>query len=77
MNQVEKDAKRIIELKPCPFCGGTAALFSDCNGREAYAMCIECLARSATFTAIALESNTDSLLKYHYRRASEAWNRRV
>lgn len=55
------------ELKPCPFCGGKATIFSV----EYWCMveCTECGARSKNFAAF---STTEA-----EQQAKKFWNRRV
>lgn len=51
------------QLKPCPFCGGTADYFDmEDNGRRFYAQCTRCGAMTLSETWAS--------------RAGEAWNRR-
>lgn len=57
-----------IKLKPCPFCGGEAALINTMAfGKSCKSvMCIKCKATVNNFAGDMQEE-----------RASEAWNRRV
>lgn len=57
------------ELKPCPFCGGSA-VEADCNvTKEAWVECIECKASSAR-----IKISLDYCAK---DKAFEFWNKRV
>ena len=59
------------ELKPCPFCGGNAALYVAPNkGVEAF--CYSCNARSGT--KYTTENRSFSVA---VQSAIEAWNRRT
>lgn len=49
------------ELKPCPFCGGSASVAN--NGTLYYAKCDECC--------------TEGAKMYGFYNATEAWNRRA
>ena len=58
------------ELKPCPFCGGSAEIETDwdltCDGYEPigyYVVCDECMNQTATY-----KDEEDAI---------EAWNRRI
>ena len=64
----------MMELKPCPFCGGEAILvpFSNCSGEIA---CIgDCHFESAKFWDNMLGHEAE---KKWSEKAIEAWNRRV
>ena len=54
------------QLKPCPFCGGEAKLYTD---PWSTVMCHKCKAMSAYFLHKADYCSVD--------KAIEAWNRRV
>lgn len=65
------------ELKPCPFCGGSAGVreaFSVVPGKKLarYVRCDECGAHSDTFY-VYTGSNPDAVVK----KAVKAWNRRM
>lgn len=65
----------MIELKPCPFCGGEAKIYSATTSGypkypKAHCYCERCHASSAAFTDT--EQNGTHILN-----ASEAWNRRA
>lgn len=53
------------EIKPCPFCGGEAAV--ECSGGAFAIVCRSCGCRTATRT---------KGWKPSYEEAAEAWNRR-
>ena len=58
------------KLKPCPFCGGEAALHKIAFFKhEAYVRCKTCGVRTLEFSSATME---DAKLK-----AIEAWNRRA
>ena len=60
-----------LKLKPCPFCGGKAALINGCEWLSAYsaAECTRCGLRSPLFFVSTSESSDAS--------AAEYWNKRV
>lgn len=57
-----------VELKPCPFCGGKAAYFTDADEDGDMSYGIKCIKYPCE---ASIEGFTD--LEY----AAEAWNRRV
>lgn len=65
----------MIELKPCPFCGGRAAIYSSTKNiflddTAAWCYCTKCKSRGAEFEDT--KNNGEFVIK-----AIEAWNRRV
>jgi len=60
-----------LKLKPCPFCGGKAALINGCEWLSAYSAveCTRCGLRSPLFFVATSESSDAS--------ATEYWNKRV
>jgi len=53
------------ELKPCPFCGGEAALFDDRNGARRYQVrCLDCSTGRTLWASVKAD-------------AIAAWNRRT
>ena len=63
----------MVELKPCPFCGGKAVL-DHSSGLTlslsmSYIRCNKCGAKTRMFAISTAESSD--------RQAAEAWNRRV
>lgn len=60
----------MIELKPCPFCGGTAKMRHDSDGPGySYVECEKCRMKSVRFMR-AFERASDEA-------AADFWNRRV
>lgn len=60
----------MIELKPCPFCGGEAMLDYECyGGGKSFVYCKSCRISTERFE-ISREYASDE-------KAIEAWNRRV
>lgn len=60
----------MIELKPCPFCGGTAKIWHDPDGPGySYVECEKCRMKSVRFMR-AFERASDEA-------AAAFWNRRV
>lgn len=57
-----------IELKPCPLCGGEAALNDDKNRLVSFVKCQNCSAE-AGYTRVSAEYASDA-------KAAEIWNRR-
>lgn len=59
------------ELKPCPFCGGKAHLFSSsiCPTLDVVVECEDCLAGTQFFSNGEVEEL--------HQKAIEAWNRRA
>lgn len=55
------------ELKPCPFCGGTAVVSAEHQGSQAW--CKDC----NVATPICISNSNESSMK----RAVKMWNRRV
>lgn len=77
--KVNMEAERMIELEPCPFCGGLAHLHTDVTEGmvgliiqypTAFVSCDECGARTTAFD----DTNHDG--KYVFE-AIDAWNRRI
>ncbi len=62
----------MIELKPCPFCGGEAEMVTTvlCHMSMAYVKCKECDAKAQTFGDRSHDGS-------YIFSAIEAWNRRV
>ena len=59
----------MAELKPCPFCGGEAALEHSSEGRGySYVRCKKCHVRGVSYCM--------KFDKSSYDEAIEAWNRR-
>ena len=64
-----------IELKPCPFCGGKAAIYATTTGTipnncKHYCYCTKCYSSGKSFED--RENDGSSVFK-----AIEAWNRRA
>lgn len=53
----------MIELKPCPFCGGEASLITISSDNRYFAVCDDC------------DNRTNEC--FEVEEAIEAWNRRV
>ena len=67
----------VVELKPCPFCGGEAVLvpFSSCSGEIA---CIgDCNFESAKFWDEPMTNPREAERRKWYEIAAEKWNRRA
>ena len=66
------------ELKPCPFCGGRAAVtFSHSERKHRYYLCVtcqECNAKSRSFSSF---QNPESIHSDAERLAAMLWNRRT
>ena len=60
-----------IELKPCPFCGGTASVYYDPKGIKDTAN------RHWAYTAVCDKCCATSGLWFSRETATEAWNRRA
>lgn len=58
----------MIELKPCPFCGGKAKMKASWSA-SVYVECMSCFAQAMHFLPAADYCADD--------RAAEAWNRRT
>lgn len=62
--------KSVIELKPCPFCGGTAKIRHDYDGNGySYVECEKCHMKSTRFMRLFERSSDEA--------AKAFWNRRV
>ena len=61
----------MIELKPCPFCGGDGSLNTNVNAKIVFGSCWDCGARSLVI------QYKDRLTDKDIADAIEAWNRRV
>ena len=59
--------KKLIALKPCPFCGGTGEIIK--NICSVYICCKNCKSSTAAFTAMIESCALDS--------AVDSWNRRI
>lgn len=63
----------MTELKPCPFCGGSARMHSDYSERNSayyfYIQCQNCYARSKTIKTEMDEKDNEKAVK--------AWNMRA
>lgn len=53
----------MMELKPCPFCGGEAEIYTANNGKYGLVFCKKCEVETPAFKGI--------------NNAISAWNRRV
>lgn len=58
------------DLKPCPFCGGSAILFK-VKRNKGYVCCVECQTRTTT-----IHNDTDKELNWK-QVAKNIWNRRI
>jgi hypothetical protein len=68
----------MAELKPCPFCGGKAGIYTQ-NGRFGtftYIECETCSARSKTISTPYDYDDDRFWNSIYYNRVKEAWNRR-
>ena len=72
MNDMEK-GKKMVELKPCPFCGGEIEeTGGSCNfGRKIMTLNVKCR-KFGTSVALKTAWNTNA-----YLESVEAWNRRA
>lgn len=53
----------MMELKPCPFCGGEAALYTSENGEHGMVFCEDCEVETPMYKGVD--------------NAISAWNRRI
>jgi len=63
----------MVELKPCPFCGGKALLeeFVVRKGFEACIVCSDCMVYMPTITYDTQEEATEAVTKDWNRRAED------
>ena len=61
----------MAELKPCPFCGGSARISADTEAKR------DSMGRLWAFTAVCDRCCASSGLTFTPERAIEAWNRRA
>jgi len=65
--------KRVIELKPCPFCGGKAAVKQFANPKNFYLIeCSTCKCRTDGY-----QSKIDNKDEENIQINADVWNRRV
>ena len=62
-------------LKPCPFCGGEAAVFS--RGEHVWAQCTECLCAGTIYEPCPDISELPATIEECIGKAISAWNRRA
>ena len=72
----------VDDLKHCPFCGGPAAYAVDWRMQEVYVECTVCAATGEMFYWCEYDEYTGEPCRITYaedafRKAAEAWNRRV
>ena len=69
---------RMVELKPCPFCGGKAKLFPCTYGREGvfHSYVVRCTECKGSTKPVATEDLNPDLSGDDANTAARLWNRR-
>ena len=72
-NELQEEHMEIVKLKPCPFCGGKAKVFSFMNG----GICIKCM-NCYCQTEIRTDGCiADAQRKSAYEMCVKDWNKRI
>lgn len=61
----------MMEIKPCPFCGGDGAITCNINSKIVFGMCCDCGARGQVV------KYDEYLTDIDMQEAIERWNRRA